>query len=81
MNQLKFFSDNKSTIALSRNHVFHKRSKHIDTRDHFIRELINNNEINMEFCRSENQFAYLFTKPMGKDLFELHRKNIGVCKL
>ena len=30
------FCDNKSTIALSRNHVFHKRSKHIDTRYHFI---------------------------------------------
>ena len=25
------FCDNNSTIALSRNHVFHKRSKHIDT--------------------------------------------------
>ena len=48
------FSDNKSAIALSRNHVFHKRSMHIDTRYHFIREWINNNEINMKFCRSKN---------------------------
>ena len=77
----QFFCDKKSTIALSRNHIFHKRSKHIDTRYHFIRELINNNEISMKFCRSENQFADLFTKPLGKYLFELHRKNIGVCKL
>ena len=71
------FCDSNSAIALSRNHVFHKRSKHIDTRYHFIRELINNNEINVEFCTSRNQFADLFTKPLGKDLFELHRKNIG----
>ena len=75
------FCDNNSAIALSRNHVFQKRSKHIDTRYHFIHELINNNEINVEFCTSRNQFADLFTKPLGKDLFELHRKNIGVCKL
>ena len=75
------FCDNNSAIALSRNHVFHKRSKHIDTRYHFIRELINNNEISVEFCTSRNQFVDLFTKPLGKDLFELHRKNIGVCKL
>ena len=60
------FCDNNSAIALSRNHVFHKRSKHIDTRYHFIRELINNNEISVEFCRSKNQFADLFTKPLGK---------------
>ena len=32
----QIFCDNKSAIALSRNHVFHKRSKHIDTRYHFI---------------------------------------------
>ena len=50
----QIFCENKSTIALSINHVFHKISKHIDTMYHFIRALINNNEINMEFCRSEN---------------------------
>jgi hypothetical protein len=33
--------DNKSAIALSKNHVFDKQSKHIDTRYHFIRELVN----------------------------------------
>ena len=32
----QIFCDNKSAIALSRNHVFHKISKHIDTRYHFI---------------------------------------------
>ena len=32
----QFFCDNKSTIALSRNHAFYKISKHIDTRYHFI---------------------------------------------
>ena len=30
------FCDNKLAIALSINHVFHKRSKNIDTRYHFI---------------------------------------------
>ena len=75
------FCDNNSAIALSRNRVFHKRSKHIDTRYHFIHELINNNEINVKFCTSRKQFVDLFTKPLGKYLFELHRKNIGFCKL
>ena len=35
------FCDNYSAIALSKNHVFHKKTKHIDTRYHFIRELVN----------------------------------------
>eukprot|EP00253_Pinus_taeda_P024742 PITA_24742 len=36
------FCDNTSAIALSKNFVFHKRTKHIDAKYHFIKELINN---------------------------------------
>eukprot|EP00253_Pinus_taeda_P004637 PITA_04637 len=39
------FCDNTLAIALSKNFVFHKRTKHIDTKYHFIRELVNNDEI------------------------------------
>ena len=39
------YYDNILAIALSKNHVFHKRTKHIDTRYHFIRELVKNKEI------------------------------------
>jgi len=34
---VKLLMDNKSAIALSKNPVHHDRSKHIDTRFHFIR--------------------------------------------
>lgn len=36
------FCDNTSTIALSKNFVFHKKTKHIDAKYYFIREFINN---------------------------------------
>ena len=34
------YCDNSSTIALSKNHILHNITKHIDSRYHFIRELI-----------------------------------------
>ena len=46
--------DNKLTIALSKNYIFHKRRKHTDTRYHFIKELVNNGEIYVEFYKSED---------------------------
>eukprot|EP00253_Pinus_taeda_P019129 PITA_19129 len=46
------FCDNTSTIALPKNSVFHKRTKHIDAKYHFIKELINNDEIVLQHCRS-----------------------------
>ena len=36
----KIFLDNKSALALAKNPIFHNRSKHIDTRFHFIQECI-----------------------------------------
>ena len=63
------FCDNNSTIALSKNHMFHKRTKHIDTRFHFIRELVKNKEICLEFCRSKYQLVDIFTKPLANETF------------
>ena len=74
----QIYCDNMSAIALSKNHVFHKQSKHIDTRYHYIRELVNDEIISVQFCRSEDQFADIFTKPLGNELFKIHRKNLGV---
>jgi hypothetical protein len=63
------FCDNTSTIALSKKRVFHKKSNHIDTRFHFIHELVNNGEIIVQFCGSRDQLANIFTKPLGKTIF------------
>nr|GEU85613.1 ribonuclease H-like domain, reverse transcriptase, RNA-dependent DNA polymerase [Tanacetum cinerariifolium] len=41
--------DNKSAIALIKNPVFHGRSKHIDTKYHFIRECVEREDIQVEF--------------------------------
>ena len=74
------YCDNNSTIELSKNHVFHKRSKHIDTRYHFIQELINNGEIYLEFCQCEDESIDIFPKPLAKEIFEHLRKGLGIIE-
>lgn len=51
---LKIFVDNMSAINLSRNPVEHGRSKHIDLRFHFLRDLVEQIKIELKFCRSED---------------------------
>eukprot|EP00253_Pinus_taeda_P021086 PITA_21086 len=72
------FCDDSSAIALSKNYVFHKRTKHIDTRFHYIRELVNNGEIVLKHCRTQEQVVYILTKSLGQKSFEFFRKCLGM---
>ena len=70
--------DNKSAIALSKNPVFHNRSKHIETKFHFIRTCLEEKKMELDFISSENQLADLFTKSLGRLKFEELRQRLGI---
>ena len=50
-NATKLLVDKMSTIALTKYQVFHERSKHINTRYHFIRECIKRNELELNYVK------------------------------
>ncbi|GJT30402.1 ribonuclease H-like domain, reverse transcriptase, RNA-dependent DNA polymerase [Tanacetum coccineum] len=73
--------DNKSAIALMKNPVFHGRSKHIDTKYHFIRECVEREDIQVEFVSGEYQKADILTKALPKIKFLTMRQLIGLKNL
>ena len=73
------YCDNVSAIKLSRNPVLHGRSKHIDVRFHFLRDLCKNGVIELVFCKSEDQTADLLTNPLKPPVFMKLRRMLGVC--
>ena len=75
------YCDNSSAITLSKNQVFNKKSKHIDIRYHFIRELVNEDVITVKFCKSADQQADIFTKPLGTETFVSLRSKLSVVRL
>lgn len=71
--------DNVSDIKLSRNPVMLGRSKYIDVRYHFLRDLCKDGVIELEFYKSEDQAADILTKPLKQPVFEKLRNILGVC--
>jgi hypothetical protein len=67
-----------SAISLSKNPVYHDRSKHIDTRYHYIRECIDRNCIVIRHVSTEKQLANMLTKALGGVRFQELRAQIGV---
>lgn len=70
--------DNSSTIKLSKNPIMHGRTKHIDVRFHFLRDLTRDGVIEMVHCGTKDQIADIMTKPLKLASFEHLREKLGV---
>ncbi|GJW72543.1 retrovirus-related pol polyprotein from transposon TNT 1-94 [Tanacetum coccineum] len=70
--------DNKSAIALCCNNVQHSRAKHIDVRNHFIKEQVENGVVELYFVRTEYQLADIFTKPLPRERFNFLIDKLGM---
>ena len=72
------FCDNTSAINLSKNTIQHSKLKHIEIRYHFIRDLVEDKVVCLEFIHTDNQKADIFTKPLDGPRFESLLKTIDV---
>ncbi|CAL9026855.1 unnamed protein product [Prunus brigantina] len=70
--------DNTSAIAITKNPVHHHKTRHINRRFHFIRDALQNGEIDLLYCRTGEQNADIFTKALARDRFEYLRSKLGV---
>lgn len=73
--------DNQSAIALTKNPVFHGRSKHIYTRYHFIRECVESGWIEVEHVQGNQRRVDILTKALGRIKFKKMKELIGVQEL
>ena len=77
-NVMTLVCDNMSAISIFKNHVQRSRTKYIDIRYHFIRDLVEEKVISLEHISTENQLVDLFTKSLDTLRFEFLRKSLGV---
>ncbi|CAL2244033.1 unnamed protein product [Prunus armeniaca] len=70
--------DNISAIAITRNPVFHQKTKHIDRRYHFIKDALQEGTVDLIYCPTNEQLADIFTKALAKDRFCYLREKLGV---
>ena len=69
-------NDNESSNHAASIHSVSSKMQHVRVRFHFIKELVANNEVKMEYCKSKDLSADLLTKPLARPQTEVHRKTI-----
>lgn len=70
--------DNQSSIKLAQNPEHHKRTKHIDVKFHFIREKIQNGDIQLKYVNTLEQLADILTKSLPNIKLVKTVSNIGL---
>lgn len=70
------YVDNQSAITISNNDVSHDRTKHMAARYFYVRDLIKDNIIKLEWVSTQHQLADIFTKGLGGPIFINFREKL-----
>jgi len=72
------YCDSQSAIHLSKNSAYHSRSKHIDVRYHWIRDVLENKLLQIEKIHTNENEADMMTKPLPKEKIEFCKQSVGL---
>lgn len=70
--------DNQGSVKFIKNPEFHKRTKYIDVRFHFIREVYSTGHIKIKYVPSSRQLADILTKALPRNKFETNRTGLQI---
>jgi hypothetical protein len=72
--------DNQSCIKMTKNHVFHDKSKHIEIQYHYIYDILQRGAIKLQYVSTDEQVADVLTKPLSRVKFEHFRDKLGIVR-
>ena len=75
------YCDNIININISKNLVMHTKTKHITIKYHYLRDLVQDKEVKMEYVNTKEKIVDIFTKALPKDSHEYLRGKLGVIPL
>ncbi len=73
-----FYEDNQNCIRFCEGSS--KKSKHVEVKYYFVRDLVRDGEIEVRSICSNEQVADIFTKGLGRVKFERFRSHLGLSK-
>ena len=77
---ISIYGDNQGSLDIVRNPVKHNRTKHIDIRYHYIRELFHSQVITVSHVSTGDNIADVMTKAVSKFKYENFRQSLfGKC--
>jgi hypothetical protein len=74
------YTDSQSAMAMVNNQKFSHRTKHIDTKYYFVKDMVEKGIVRLVYQPTETNIADLMTKPLGGTKVEQLRRLAGLTK-
>ena len=68
-------------MKLSENSVFHDKSKHIEIKYHYIRDMVQRGVVKLQYVMTDDQIANVLMNPLARVKFEYFMENLGVLQI
>lgn len=78
LKSINLLTDNNAAICISKDPKDHERTKHIDIKYHYVRELVMSKIINIYYVNSKMNIADIFTKSQNSNDFNNAKQFLGV---
>lgn len=72
------YEDNQSCIKMIQNEKIPNRSKHIDIKYYFVKDILRRGRVDLKYCATNDMLADLFTKPLSCIRFAKLRENLNL---
>ena len=66
---------------MSQNPMFHDKSKHIEIKYHYIRDMVQRGVVKLQYVAMEEHIADVFMKPLARLKFEYFTENLDVLQI
>ena len=61
--------------------MFHEKSKHIEIKYHYIRDMVQRGAVKLQYVVTEEQIADVLMKPLARLKFKYFREKLGVLQI
>ena len=72
--------DNQSCVKMSMNPIQHDRTKHVEMKYHYVKEMVQRRAVELWYIPTDEQIADVLTKSLGRGMFVSFRDRLGVVE-